>query len=57
MFVLTWDIVLVLFLRDCWFGGMIRLIKLVEGPVMREEKRVCYMVVVLHGRVKGEDMR
>ena len=31
-----WGVVLVLFLRDCWFGGMIGRIRLVGGRVMRE---------------------
>ena len=29
-------VVLVLYLRDCWFGGMIGRIRLVGGRVMRE---------------------
>ena len=29
-------VVLVLFLRGCWFGGMIGRIRLVGGQVMRE---------------------
>ena len=33
-------VVLVLFLRDCWFGGMIGRIRLVGGRVMREGERL-----------------